>query len=269
MLKEVEVAAKESTKSKIVDNPVFIEFDKWLTDRIGKDAYHLSISNSNNLVYLQRQLTPYAEKESFFQIRISPDFQNLVATLNALKFKQMEKLVTFLGDKIPFSDTRHEGVRWVTNSDRRQVLDIARSAFTYSRFHRDKEFSHATANRIKVEWVDEYFKGTRDARLAVVEENGKIFGFTLIAKDKGDLVVDLIAVSKDKRGKGLGRSMIHFIRQNYNGAFPIRAGTQEHNEAAMNLYQSLGFRIVREELTFHRHGSKVIYKSDKDRPIMI
>ena len=75
-----------------------------------------------------------------------------------------------------------------------------------------------------MEWVDEYFKGTRDARLAVVEENGKIFGFTLIAKDKGDLVVDLIAVSKDKRGKGLGRSMIHFIRQNDNGAFRIRAG---------------------------------------------
>ena len=81
MLKEVEVAAKESTKSSIVDNPVFIEFDNWLTDRIGKDAYHLSISNSNNLVYLQRQLTPYAEKDSFSQIRISPDFQNLVVTL--------------------------------------------------------------------------------------------------------------------------------------------------------------------------------------------
>ena len=114
MLREVEVAAKESTKSKIVDNPVFIELDKWLSDRIGKEAYHVSISNSNNLVYLQRQLTSYAETESFFQMRISPDFQNLVPTLNALEFKQMEKLVTFVGDKIPFSAIQHEGVRWVT-----------------------------------------------------------------------------------------------------------------------------------------------------------
>ena len=230
------------SKSPVASGPVeraVLEFDDWLADRLGKDSYRLLLDDSTRTDGLQQQISQYAGSNSFIQTRISSGSEELASALTALKFKRVETLVTFVAEKSTVSCPVIDGVRWARDQDLDQVVDLARTSFAYSRFHRDPNIPRAVADRIKADWVDGFFKGTRGVRMAVAEDDGYIYGFTLVAEDKKDLIIDLIAVSRKSRRKRLGSRMIGFVCHDASGVTDVLAGTQEDNEPSLKLYRSM------------------------------
>ena len=72
-------------------------------------------------------------------------------------------------------------------------------------------YSKNVANKIKEEWVGNFFLGKRGKWMIVVEENSKVVGFLqLLEKNKKTIVIDLIAIEEKKRGKGLAKEMIAY-----------------------------------------------------------
>lgn len=65
------------------------------------------------------------------------------------------------------------------------------------------------------------------------------------------LVVDLIGVAADWRGRGLGAAMLAFAQAAAGG--PRRTGTQLANAGSLRFYERLGFRFVGANYVFHRH----------------
>jgi len=57
-------------------------------------------------------------------------------------------------------------------------LDIAESAFVYSRFHLDPLVPKELANRVKREWIANYVRRQRGERLLVAEVDGNPWVFS-------------------------------------------------------------------------------------------
>ena len=67
-------------------------------------------------------------------------------------------------------------------------------------------------------------------------------------------MIDLIAVDKRNRGKGLAKTMISYASINClssHGA--IEVGTQIANTESLALYAKLGFGIISSSYVLHRH----------------
>ena len=128
-----------------------------------------------------------------------------------------------------------------------QVLEIARASFESSRFHQDDRIDSQSAQELKASWASNFFDGTRgDDMLVATSQEGNVAGFCLLLTDGDKLVVDLIAVSADCRGRGVGTKLLSGL----NGR-EISAGTQTINTAAARLYRSVG--LVERSHTDVRH----------------
>lgn len=76
---------------------------------------------------------------------------------------------------------------------------------------------------------------------------------------RGTLWLDMIAVSAEARGLGLGQQMLDRIEQIGVAAGCRHIGLQclESNEAALNLYRRTGFTVVRHE-TWQAYGTSIV-----------
>ena len=103
--------------------------------------------------------------------------------------------------------------------------------------------------------MSNFFLGKRGEWMVVIEENNKIKGFLqLIYKNKNTIVIDLIAIDKKSRGKGLAKEMISYAFKNClkkNGT--IEVGTQIANTPSIKLYSKLGFNMNYASYVLHKH----------------
>jgi GNAT superfamily N-acetyltransferase len=138
------------------------------------------------------------------------------------------------------------------------VLDIAGTAFRYSRFHADPKFTRANADNVKRAWVRSYFDGRRGNALLIALEDGCPIGFAalLVIDREGRKVaiIDLIGVRSDRQGRGIG---VHLIAAALETCRPLsdvlEVGTQATNVPSLRLYESAGFKVVRASVVLHQH----------------
>jgi ribosomal protein S18 acetylase RimI-like enzyme len=156
------------------------------------------------------------------------------------------------GDGAPKAD--HLNIGEVKPAEADAVLDIAGSAFRYSRFHLDPRIDNALAHKIKREWIRNYVLGKRGAGLLVARENGKPIGFLAHLVARGTAVIDLIAVASDAHGRGAGSALTAAFAGLYAG-MPRIAGTQIANVPSIRLYSKLGFTFSRSQYVLHHHAS--------------
>ena len=132
---------------------------------------------------------------------------------------------------------------------------IAKNAFEYNRFYADPNISNNIACKIKEEWVGNFFLGERGKWMIVVEENSKIIGFVqLISKNQNTIIIDLIAIDKKSRGKGLAKEMISYAYENcLNKDGIIEVGTQIANTPSIKLYSKLSFHMNSASYVLHMH----------------
>lgn len=146
--------------------------------------------------------------------------------------------------------------RMFAPEDLLEVLEIARTAFIFDRFHADQSLSQAVADRVNENWTRNSCIGTAADAVFVAEEDGRVASYVTCQVDRKTLrgTIILVATAKWARGRGAAHraseSAIHwFARQ---GLKDVEVGTQLRNIPAARLYESLGFRMTRTSLTFRK-----------------
>lgn len=177
------------------------------------------------------------------------------AKMEEAGFRPVETLLTLERDFIhPWTLPVPEAEPALT-SDEAACADIGRHAFLFDRFHRDRrnldDEDGRVADGIKEAWVRNAFAGRADVILVVRRAEGPD-GFVLCLKRGATAIIDLIAVSPLRQGRGVGRSLVAGVLTHYAQATDrVRVGTQDDNAASIRLYKSFGFMEVSRHTTFH------------------
>jgi len=180
-----------------------------------------------------------------------------VARANELEnagFRYVDTALQFGMSAITTIPGNASGIRHAANGDRVAVADLARSSFVWSRFHQDPAVPADLANEIKASWAANYFSGMRGDHMIVAESGGRIVGFLQLLHAAGDLVIDLIAVAAEARGRGLAGAMIRHAAQTCGTFGRLVVGTQAANAESVKVYQRLGFQLMTANLILHRHS---------------
>lgn len=187
-------------------------------------AYIKTNNNFNNYEFLR--------KNNFYLVEINI---KLNLNLKNYKFKNKDCLLA-------------------DNKDEKMIKAIASKSFINDRFHNDKKISNKVASKIKREWAANFFRGLRGNQCFVIKEKKNLLGFLISNVNNKKGIIDLIAVDKKYRNKGVGKklitSMINYYRNKIN---VIEVGTQLNNIESLNFYQKLGFKIISHKLTYHYH----------------
>jgi GNAT superfamily N-acetyltransferase len=142
--------------------------------------------------------------------------------------------------------------------DEAAVAEIAEKCFTFSRFHLDPSVSTAVANRIKREWVLNYFRKERGEYIYTARIDSRPVGFLAVLclslQNRTVGIIDLMGVHPEQQGCGIGRALVsHFIQTEGPRSTMLEVGTQAANIPSLRLYQRMGFLISRTEYVMHRH----------------
>ena len=131
------------------------------------------------------------------------------------------------------------------------VLAIAGSAFRYSRFHLDPRVPAELANRIKRDWVANYFAKQRGDRLLVASRGGRPVGFLAALRAERTAVIDLIAVAGGEQRRGVGEALVGAFARAYADAAARIVGTQVANIPSVRFYEKLGFSLKQSQYVLH------------------
>ena len=90
--------------------------------------------------------------------------------------------------------------------------------------------------------------------MIVSTANNRPVAFLLLLLPKKHSVIDLIAVSKEHRKKGLSKQMISYAMRELSDWNRWLVGTQSTNVPSVRLYESLGFQPMGSQYVLHRHS---------------
>ncbi len=142
------------------------------------------------------------------------------------------------------------------------VLEIARTAYRFDRFHSDPALSRAVADRIHQEWLRNSCSGGAADAVVVATANRQVLGFVTVRIDHalreltgwGLATIVLVATAAGCRGRGIGRmttlGALQWLRKQKIDY--VQVGTQFSNVSAGRLYEGCGFRLIGASLTFRK-----------------
>jgi ribosomal protein S18 acetylase RimI-like enzyme len=230
--------------------------DAWLAELFGYEVFRASFDEDEVLdpetIFAKRKLPGRA----FYYVKVPVDSVAQANSLAGSGFQLVDVNVGF--ERQPALQPKPDGsilVRDIRPADETATLEIADTAFRYSRFHLDPFVSNELANRIKREWIANYIKRQRGDRLLVAEVEGKIAGFLALLETPDHTgVIDLIGVAKNMQGRGVGRSMVQCHVNEGVGKYPrLIVGTQIVNLPSTRLYENCGYHISSAWYVFHAH----------------
>ena len=239
----------------------FFIYDKWLADIIKCDAYQIIASDEfirkagEPDTPVARQLDEMQNSKVFIYARVAADNLTVVRFLEEKGFNLIDTTAIFSKLVEPEIRVQVDGnVGFAVADDEERLVSLSRRSFEYSRFHLDSAFTPDVADETRARWVQSYFSGDRGNAIVVAREENVLVGFLLlIYRENNTLVIDLIAVDRDFRRRGIAGDMIRFAEANCPGYSNIRVGTQIANLPSIHFYESLGFRIVESQYVFHYH----------------
>lgn len=143
----------------------------------------------------------------------------------------------------PRNESNHPEVREAGKKDLEELKRISSGLYVLSRIYNDSLISKKTADNFFMKWVENSIKGEVADSVLVWDEDGKILGYITLQK-KGQ--IPLIGVSKEARGKGIGKNLIlsSFNKFKEWEVEKVRIETQVSNIAALRLDLDLGFKPV-------------------------
>ncbi len=230
--------------------------DQWLCNLLSRPSYNLQLSDAGSSLtaLLSNELS---SPEVFATLKIPTSNFYASARIQRLGFIHVDTSLIFEGfiEKISLNDCL---VRPAIEQDEGPVIKIAEKAFSYSRFHSDPYISDKQADKIKGSWAGNYFRGERGDGMLVAIINNTIVGFLQFFVNLQDcLVIDLIGVSPDAVGQGIGSKMLEYASTQSTTAdkpILIKVGTQACNTASVNFYSAAGLNLISSQNIFHFHG---------------
>lgn len=233
-----------------------IVLDKWLSGIFAREVYKVVVDDEFITGSEQERLSELCNKPVFVYSKVPVEPLDYVQFLEGLDFGLVDTQVIFEKRIANASDFSGNCVlRFAEPADHEKVRELAEESFECSRFHLDPKITVQTASRIKAQWAANYFAGNRGQQMIVSEIEGRIVGFAqLLYIAERSVAVDLIAVDKKVRRKGIGCDMLRYAECHHQRFEKICVGTQVANTASIRLYEKFGFRFVGANYTFHFHG---------------
>jgi RimJ/RimL family protein N-acetyltransferase len=198
-----------------------------------------------------------AEGIQHISLRVAAADTASIHALEAQGFYMVDGLITYarrLGDEPLPSPSPDLRVRFATPADLPQIVDLARSAFSFDRLHVDPAVPKAAADEIHGVWLAaSCAPGAPDRVLVALDAEGPL-GYSVYrinestARHLGEPVgVWVIAAAHERaRGMGVARSMCLVMLQWYKhqGIRIVEGGTQLANVASARLHESCGFHVA-------------------------
>jgi GNAT superfamily N-acetyltransferase len=231
--------------------------DKWLGGIFGYDVFKLMVEEHELINLSEIFSEDRLPLRAFYYVKIPVTSIDRVGALTEAGFRVMDVNVTFEREPADLPLNNATLVRNATREDESDLLDIAGSTFVYSRFHLDPFIEKSLADRVKREWMASYLRGQRGDRILVAEIDGKPVGFLALLLTGGSEktgIIDLIGVTREMQGRGVGRSLVEsHIRDAYGRYSRLLVGTQIANVPSMRLYGRCGYRISGSAYVLHAH----------------
>jgi ribosomal protein S18 acetylase RimI-like enzyme len=242
----------------IDDGP--IQADRWLSEMISRPAFRVDARSD----IIDALVTEHARTRpgGFYFAKVPCKEVSTVRRLQSAGFFTCDTNVTFELWRDPLPGTglpAGAAVRPFEPRDLDDVLEVAGSAFVFSRFHLDPEFPVSLAHTVKREWVRSCCEGRRGDRVFVATVEDRAVGFlaalTVQGGGRGTAVIDLIGVDKRHRGARLGSALVEAFVQHYRPRCDsLLVGTQVANAPSVRLYERMGFSLLRSEYVLHKHA---------------
>ncbi len=240
------------------ENPL-LTHDAFLSKQLRRPAWRVGAAELKRLGDAAPQALAEAmgtlPRPSFVDVKLPVETPGpVLAMLRERGFEVIDTAVT-LERTLFASPVTMPRVREARPADEEAVVRLAADALTTSRFHRDAMIPCELAVDVKRAWARAFFAGTRGDVMIVAESMaGGVDGFLLaLAAHDGAMVIDLVAVVREARRRGVARAMTHAAQSNFPDAMKLRVGTQGSNRDSLAAYERMGFHVVRTELVLHAH----------------
>ncbi len=238
--------------------------DQWLSEVLGRAVFSLVDLDDPSLDRAVTFVDDHARRNgpAMYDAKFAADRVDIARALGAAGFFTVDVNVTFAIDgrsPLPALDpVPSVNVRRAAEDDQAAVLDLAGTAFRYSRFHLDPLIDRSAADRVKREWIRSYFEGRRGEALWVAVRDGVVTGFVAVldGRDGGTRVrtIDLIGVTPSAQRQGVGTALVAAFISNYRETSGrLEVGTQVANTPSIALYERCGFTIRRARSVMHAH----------------
>lgn len=140
-----------------------------------------------------------------------------------------------------------KNIRKYKGQDLSYLQVIARNTFKHSHLYHNPNLKEVDVDNLYSSWVTNDCKGRADM-VFVVEEEGKAVGFIACkikdTNNKKEGWIDLIAVSKNTRSKGLGSELVKAsVNWFKDKVDEIKVKTEAMNYPSLRMYQKSGFKV--------------------------
>jgi len=221
------------------------------TEIFGFKTAKINHINSSNLKKTLSELkTDLLQQEiAYATYRIEADNFSLIHTLEENGFILVDGLITLEINIAGIKETDCLFIKEAAKMDHPQLIDLSGNIFRgVSRYYHDQIIASNKADAIYKQWMKNSLAGKAADIVLVWRKNNEILGFITLQK-KGS--IPLIAVSKNARGKGIGKALI-FAALNIFKKWELDSvsiDTQITNIPALRLYHSCGFKISSSRFT--------------------
>jgi ribosomal protein S18 acetylase RimI-like enzyme len=232
--------------------------DNWLGEIMGRPAFRVELADGD--VALGDALARHRSERAgaFYYGKIPCARVAEVAELCAAGFRPVDVNLLFeRGVDALAARTLPSGltVRACTAADEAGALEVAGSAYRFSRFHLDPQVPDEVAHRIKREWARNYVKGVRGDRLFVAVDGARVVGFLAALKSDAGATIDLVGVATSHQRRGIGAALVHAFVEHYRGGVSrLHVGTQAANVPSVRMYEQMGFTLASSSYVLHLHG---------------
>ncbi len=170
-----------------------------------------------------------------------------------LGFRFIDVRVTLDMTLTPMKPAPHNGIRVARSSDLPELQRIAAESHHDTRFYVDGRFPRTACDDLYRLWIAKGLD-SKDGIVFVSDEFGQPTGYNSVFTDGPEGTISLLAVDSRYRGEGVARRLIakslDWLQE--RGVTHITVPTQSSNTPALRLYESIGFKIQKTEVWFHR-----------------
>ncbi len=136
-------------------------------------------------------------------------------------------------------------IRKINEADRQEYLEMTKI------FYESDAVSHNIDEKHRTDTFEELMKSEEYAMCYMMEYDGKVAGYALLAKtfsqEAGGLVIwiEEIYTKPEYRGRGLGKELFTFLRENLtDGIKRLRLEVESDNIKAISLYERMGYEVL-------------------------
>ncbi len=223
----------------------------WDSDHFGILAGRLNLQGGETLATIQSELR--SGKFEFVIARVATEDIMGGSLLERSGFSLADVRLRLDIDLSNFARPAPMSNLSITGYDRRyraKLREIARRSFWSGHFHDDPKFEKTKVSEMYALWVDKCV--SENYFIKVAQEEGRVAGFLAAKEREGRFSIDLVAVDRTFRGKGVGHDLLAVslgeARSRFNQA---DVGVHLTNVPAVRLYEKIGFRLSASELTYH------------------